>query len=177
LTALHTFTNEDCALGGCDRYAPLGINDGSLPLAKVVQDSSGFFYGTTAAGGIGAVFFTPDTGFGSVYKVTNDGSFSDQYALLYQFCQQTGCTDGSFPSGPLLRDKSGNLFGTTASGGTGGHGVVFKLDSLGTYSVIYNGGAAGVGNSLVMDKLGNLYGTTINGGPNHNGSVYKLTKH
>ncbi len=176
LTALHTFTNADCVSGGCDTFAPTGINDGSLPLAKVTQSSAGVFYGTTAAGGNGAVFFTPDTGFGTVYQIKNDGSFGNGYSILYEFCQQTSCTDGAYPSGPLIRDSSGNLFGTASGGGANGHGVVFRIDSSGNYKVIYNGGTAGVGNNLVMDKSGNLYGTTLNGGPSHNGSVYKLTK-
>src|SRR5271163_2543415 len=37
-------------------------------------------------------------------------------------------TDGGYPWGPLIRDPSGNLYGTTYYGGTGNFGTVFKLD-------------------------------------------------
>ena len=80
------------------------------------------------------------------------------------------------PDGPVILDASGNLYGTTPTGGVSGHGVVFKITSAGVYSVIYSGGPAGVGRALVMDKPGDLYGTTPTGGPSHNGSIYKLTR-
>src|SRR5437870_768475 len=56
---------------------------------------------------------------------------------LYSFCSQTNCTDGAQPEGPLIMDTSGNLYGTTMSGGkyiSGGGGVVFKLtrNAIGT---------------------------------------------
>lgn len=49
---------------------------------------------------------------------------------LYSFCSQTDCTDGATPAGPLIMDASGNLYGTTQTGGkyiSGGGGVVFEL--------------------------------------------------
>jgi len=53
--------------------------------------------------------------------------------VLYSFCVQGGsnCTDGSFPEADLIRDASGNLFGTTSEGGANsvacGGGTVFEL--------------------------------------------------
>ncbi len=46
---------------------------------------------------------------------------------LYAFCAETNCTDGSTPSSTLLRDVSGNLYGTTDVGGAADRGVVFQL--------------------------------------------------
>jgi uncharacterized repeat protein (TIGR03803 family) len=112
---------------------------------------------------------------------------------LHTFCSLTGCADGDKPlTGPLVMDKSGNLYGTTVFGGrssqcNGTCGVVFKLDSKGKETVLYNftgmadGGAPAAG--LLMDKAGNLYGTTQIGGdlacPGGNGYgcgvVFKIT--
>jgi hypothetical protein len=97
--------------------------------------------------------------------------------VLYSF---TGGSDGGFPSSSLVMDAAGNLYGTTAAGGTKGDcssdripgcGVVFKLTSVnGSWqeSVLYafQGGPDGAyprGN-LVFDASGNLYGTTYYGG-------------
>jgi uncharacterized repeat protein (TIGR03803 family) len=141
-----------------------GVPDGAYPSAKLTQDKNGNLYGTTMSGGT--------TGYGTVFKIGTGSA----YSLLYNFCQQANCTDGSYPVGPIILDASGNLYGTTPTGGVSGHGVVFKITSAGAYSVIYNGGPAGVGRAPVVDKTGNLYGTTPTGGPSHNGSIYKLTK-
>jgi len=47
-------------------------------------------------------------------------------AVLHSSCHAAGCIDGRIPHG-LLRDSSGNLFGTTHYGGKYKKGVVFKL--------------------------------------------------
>jgi uncharacterized repeat protein (TIGR03803 family) len=97
--------------------------------------------------------------------------------------------DGANPSAGLIRDASGNLYGTTVSGGTSvlGSGTVFKLDTDGVESVLYSfsGGADGgtPQAGLVRDAAGNLYGTTSFGGDlNCNstlgcGTVFKLDTH
>jgi uncharacterized repeat protein (TIGR03803 family) len=84
--------------------------------------------------------------------------------------------DGGFPTGGLIRDAAGNLYGTTQLGGNtssscqfpGGCGVVFKLDPSGKETVLYTftGGADGslADAGLVRDSAGNLYGTTQFGG-------------
>jgi uncharacterized repeat protein (TIGR03803 family) len=78
-------------------------------------------------------------------------------------------TDGAYPNGNLLLDKSGNLYGTTDNGGPFSAGTVYKLSSKRKETVLHNftGGttdgqfpAAG----LVQDKSGILYGTTYYGG-------------
>src|ERR1700731_1099614 len=64
----------------------------------------------------------------------------------------------------LIRDSAGNFYGTTAYGGASNWGVVFKLDTAGTETVLHSftGGADGgyplAG--LIGDSAGNLYGTT-----------------
>lgn len=50
-----------------------------------------------------------------------------QETVLYDFCQNAGCTDGVYPQGPLIEDDSGNLYGVTQQGGASYYGVVFEL--------------------------------------------------
>ena len=95
--------------------------------------------------------------------------------MLYSF---TGGTDGSLPAGGVVRDPAGNMYGTTTGGGTFGAGVVFKIDSGGTFNVLYGftGGADGGTPSagLVLDPAGNLYGTAIAGGASRQGVVFRI---
>jgi uncharacterized repeat protein (TIGR03803 family) len=76
--------------------------------------------------------------------------------------------DGTKPTGGLLFDPAGNLYGVTSNGGTTNSGTVFKLDPNGTESLLHSfagptdgsGPAAG----LARDAAGNLFGTTFFGG-------------
>jgi len=95
--------------------------DGQTPEASLIRDDKGNLYGTTTAGG--------KFGKGTVFKVTESG----KETILYSFCAQQGCTDGSTPSAGVRRDSVGNLYGTTVWGGGtgctgyGGCGTVWKL--------------------------------------------------
>ncbi len=87
-------------------------------------------------------------------------------------------------------DGSGNLFGTTQSGGAvepscaQGCGVAFKLVPDGAFStetVVYDfcsltncTDGVGVAAPLIMDSSSNLFGTTSSGGANNQGTVFKL---
>jgi uncharacterized repeat protein (TIGR03803 family) len=89
----------------------------------------------------------------------------------------------------VIRDKTGDLYGTTTDGdGSGcggtGCGTVFKIASDGTETVLhaFTGGKDGAVPfaSLIMDKKGNLYGTTVIGGGGTAcsegcGTVFKLS--
>jgi uncharacterized repeat protein (TIGR03803 family) len=105
------------------------------------------------------------------------------YRVLHTFQE----TDGSGPwdVGTLLRDASGNIYGTTHDGGsidcngtTGG--TLFKLTGK-THTVLYDfghgvpcgqDGLVPIG-AVVMDSSGNLYGTTSGGGPGDCGAVWE----
>jgi uncharacterized repeat protein (TIGR03803 family) len=137
-------------------------------MAGLITDGRGNLYGTTSAGGA--------SNNGTVFKLDITGE-----TVLYSFCASRNCTDGAFPGAGLLLDKAGNLYGTTLSGGTSGHGVVFKLAASGKERVLH--GFAGNrmdGTSpqagLITDPAGNLYGTTTYGGSFDDGIVFKLNK-
>lgn len=81
----------------------------------------------------------------------------------------------------MIRDKSGNLYGTTYSGGAYGFGSVFELSPSGSgwsdktlYDFKGSGDYDGYEpTSLVMDAAGNLYGATAYG-ENFGPSVFQL---
>ena len=86
--------------------------------------------------------------------------------------------DGSGPRSGLIRDKAGNLYGTTEGGGTGGKlGTVYKIDSSGQETVLHSFSGPD-GSTLfarvLLDSAGNLYGTTMAGGANGKGTVFKI---
>jgi uncharacterized repeat protein (TIGR03803 family) len=120
------------------------------------------------------------------------GAFASSEEVIYRF---KGGNDGDYPTGSLLADAAGNLYGTTIEGGNRllcgenypiGCGTVFQLTPPATSgggwveTVLYRfqGGADGnfPNGSLVADKNGNLYGTTGGGGVGDNGTVFELLR-
>src|ERR1700728_377062 len=149
-------------------YSFTGLTDGGNPYAGVAPDSAGNLYGTTSAGGSAQ----GSAGYGVVFKLSTAG----QETVLYTF---TGGTDGANPyAGSLIRDSAGNLYGTTAYGGTSGAGVVFKLSTAAQETVLYSftGGSDGgyPYAGVTRDSSGNLYGTTSYGGTAYYGVVFKV---
>jgi uncharacterized repeat protein (TIGR03803 family) len=107
-------------------YSFTGGADGANPTAGVIFDAAGNLYGTTGSGG--GTSACPD-GCGTVFKLAPnvDGTWTE--TVLYSF---KGGVDGNGPEAGLVMDPDGNLYGTTASGGSssacpGGCGTVFKL--------------------------------------------------
>jgi uncharacterized repeat protein (TIGR03803 family) len=85
---------------------------------------------------------------------------------------------GADPTGTLIEDAAGNLYGTTSAGGDG-FGVVFKINSIGREMVLHaftgkNGDGVDPHGALVLDSFGNLYGTTSSGGAAGFGTVFKI---
>ncbi|MGO8793211.1 MAG: choice-of-anchor tandem repeat GloVer-containing protein [Candidatus Sulfotelmatobacter sp.] len=102
-------------------YNFTGGADGGSPSTALIRDQVGNFYGTTIYGGN----FNCHDGCGTVYELTPASSET----VLYTF---SGGTDGAWPAASLVRDSSGNLYGTTSFGGNVsdcslGCGVVFKV--------------------------------------------------
>jgi len=158
-TILHRFTGRD----------------GGLPEGGLTFDSAGNIYGTTANGGDTAC----PTGCGVIYKLRQSGGTWTE-SVLYAF---SGGVDGQAPISKVTFDAAGNLYGTTAWGGTADAGTVYKLTPSGlgwTKTVLYNfsGGADGhyPNGGLIFDEAGNLYGTTSAGGQGLGGTIYELSQ-
>jgi uncharacterized repeat protein (TIGR03803 family) len=103
-------------------------------------------------------------------------------SILYSFGASS--TDGTYPSSGLVMDSSGNLYGTTSTGGgstncSNGCGTVFKLNTTGSETILHTfadgSDGANPSASLTIDKSGNLYGTAVNGGLGY-GTVFKVSR-
>jgi len=91
-------------------------SDGAYPWGGVILDPAGNLYGTASAGG------TENSG--TVFELTPGAKNTWTYTLLYSF---SGGTDGNSPTGSLVLDSAGNLYGTTNYGGAYGQGVVYEI--------------------------------------------------
>lgn len=101
--------------------------------------------------------------------------------VLYNFCSLANCADGSTPSGPLIKDSSGNLYGTTQGSDEdeNGGGVVYRLSPEGVETVLHDfaltpGDGLVPQSGVIMDRDGNLYGFTGSGGAYRAGTAFKL---
>jgi len=125
--------------------------------------SGSYLYGTTSGGGA--------SGNGVVFRINPT---TGAETPLYNF---TGGADGADPQGSLVADASGNLYGTTTTGGASGAGTVFEITGT-TETVLYSFSGGSDGSNpvagLTFDAAGNLYGTTSQGGTSGNGTVFKL---
>ncbi len=155
LTTLHSFAG--------------GTSDGELPFGGLVRDAHGNLYGTTENGGDTAC--NGPYGCGTVWMLSPSG----KETMLHAFSG----TDGGIPAyGSLLLDNAGNLYGVTAYGGPSNDGVIFRITTGGSFTVLHN--FTGADGSLaygtpVPDGVGNLYGTAAQGGTYGWGTVWKLT--
>jgi uncharacterized repeat protein (TIGR03803 family) len=161
-----------------------GGAEGEFPFAGLIKDSAGNLYGTTQYGG-DLTCHAQSSGCGTVFKLDAKGNETVLYSFL-------GSPDGDDVIAGLVSDKTGNLYGTTAYGGTGGCqnspyqgcGTIFKIDPTGKETVLFNftGGADGKYpyGGVIRDSKGNLYGTAAEGGGkgcggSGCGTLFKLT--
>jgi uncharacterized repeat protein (TIGR03803 family) len=127
----------------------------SDPSSSLVRDPAGNLYGIALGGTFGR---------GIVFELSNTG----QQSVLYNFKGSDG--DGDVPDSMSFRDAAGNLFGTTYQGGAYSFGTVFKLDTLGAETIVYDfcretpctkGAYPG---GVIPGKNGSMYGITYAGG-------------
>jgi uncharacterized repeat protein (TIGR03803 family) len=152
-------------------YPFTGGTDGCQPQSSLIFDNAGNLYGTTPCGG------------------ANSNGTAFKYAIgtgvltpLHAFCAQTNCPDGSGPRTGLVQGSDGNFYGTASGGNASADGVIYKLSTSGTYTLLYTfcpaagctDGAAPQG-PLVENSDGNFYGATAQGGASGHGTVYKVT--
>ena len=141
-----------------------------------VRDVVGNVYSASGFGGLQTCM--QGAGCGFILKVDPTG----KPTVLYRF---QGQPDGATPLPGLVLDSSGNIYGTTESGGSLNLGTVFKLDSQGNETVLHSfAGSPNDGDEplsgLIADSRGNLYGTTAQGGLGTCfgagcGTVYRIT--
>jgi len=142
-TVLHSFGNN---------------RDGQGPGSGVIMDDAGNLYGTTLMGGI--------HNSGTVFELSPRAGGGWTETVLHNFGNGS---DGQSPSGGLIMDGVGNLYGTTDGGGIHGAGTVFKLSPRaggGWTETLLHSLTSGYWSvaGLLMDPDGNLYGTTEWGG-------------
>ncbi|PYX50757.1 MAG: hypothetical protein DMG79_05005 [Acidobacteria bacterium] len=150
------------------------LADASTPNGPIILDSTGSLYGVTSLGGA----FNQ----GTVYKFTPaaNGHLATE-RILFSFGASS--TTGANPTGNLLFDIGGNLYGVTNAGGPSDDGVVYSLapsSSTWTQTILFSftkqSGAAPVAGLTWNHSNNNLYGTTssMNGLTSGDGSVFKL---
>lgn len=167
-----TWQEETYNCGACGASVSTGVP---------AKGPTNTLYGTATYGGVntcgGGAYYC-----GSIWQLSQQPGGQITSSTLYNF--QTGST-GSLPVGGVVRDKAGNLYGTTSNGGGSsqscgpyGCGVVYALlhqaDGSWVYKVLHtfnysDGGWPGA--NLTLDGKGNIFGTTQFGGPYGIGGV------
>jgi uncharacterized repeat protein (TIGR03803 family) len=129
--------------------------NGSGPQAAVTLDGAGNLFGTTYGGGA--------NGDGTVFEIAAGSGAITTLASL-------AGANGSFPAGAVTLDASGNLYGTTYSGGANNDGTVFEIAG-GSNAITTIASFDGTGGryplaGVARDSSGNLFGTTSSEGGN-----------
>jgi uncharacterized repeat protein (TIGR03803 family) len=163
--------------------------NGTYPIGALIQASDGNLYGTTSGGGGDANGHPFPTYYGTVFKVTLDGTLTTIFTFTYDAVADR-TPNGAHPQAALVQGTDGNLYGTTASGGTdsspgatNGYGTIFKMSTTGTLLMVVTVHSSGVGEPatprapLIQGSDGNFYGTSPGGGnPTYSGgTVFRCT--
>jgi uncharacterized repeat protein (TIGR03803 family) len=153
LTTLHVFNGAD----------------GNAPQAGLAFGTNGNLWGTTSYGGTGTNVCVD--GCGTVFEISLSGAFTSRHSFTN--------ADGESPRAGLVQASDGNLYGTTAYGGTfAGHGTVYRITPAGVLTNLHtfrgNEGTALEG-TLIEGPNGILYGTTAGGGVISAGTVFQIT--
>jgi hypothetical protein len=160
-----------------------GGDDGSAPNGALVFDSAGNLYGITIQGG-GSCSYS-NYGCGTVYELIpqTDGHWEE--VILHHFGLSSN--DGWGPSGGVVFNAKGDLFGATGAGGfisdecAIGCGTVFALKpDSGKWKeeILYKFNwtdGSGPNAQLAIDSAGNIYGTTYQGAASIGGTVFELS--
>ena len=147
------------------------------PQGTLALDKELNLYGTT--------FGNNKKSLGAVFELIppNNRKSKKQWTkkVLHSF-QGEATGDGAKPYAGVTLDKSGNIYGTTAFGGSGNYGAVYELFNYGDGSygeaVLANtSDASGIApyGAVILDSAGNVYGATAYGGSYNLGIVYEVT--
>src|ERR1700691_947849 len=99
--------------------------NGEDPFASLIEGRDHNLYGTTVYGGA--------ADYGTVFTISAQGV----HTILYSFCAQAGCSDGTYPMW-LTQAADGNFYGETYNGGSTGAGTVFKITTSGELTTLYH---------------------------------------
>ena len=183
VTTVYTFAYTPVVFLTINGYYPTSI----------MQASDGNFYLTLAVSPGAPPSYIPSSSIGeqpgAIVQISPAGDFQMIHSLA------ADGSEGDTPSGPLVEDSTGALYGMTASSYNNYNqtaaGVAFKVTTAGKYTILHSftGGADGMVDTegfipvLILGSDGNLYGTTIAGGnttstncaPFGCGTVFQLT--
>jgi uncharacterized repeat protein (TIGR03803 family) len=95
-------------------YTHVDMYDGATPEGGLLLDGNGNLFGTTAQGG-------NSSNRGTVFELAPNGTETVLFTFLH------GSVTGYTPSGSLIEDVAGNLYGTTSSGAQFHSGNVFQI--------------------------------------------------
>jgi uncharacterized repeat protein (TIGR03803 family) len=141
-----------------------GTNGANPFLGALTQGRDGKLYGTTYNGGANAM--------GTVFRFNQATNYID---VIHSFAG----SDGEGPAGSVTLASDGNFYGSTNYGGSASLGVLFKLTSGGTYTLLHSflGGSDGEfpEDAPILASDGNLYGITV-GGVGTAATVYQYTR-
>jgi uncharacterized repeat protein (TIGR03803 family) len=142
-----------------------GTTDGCNVLGTPFIDKNGNFYGTTSSCGTSSL--------GTVWKVNANGTES----VLHSFAG--GTADGEYPLAGVIVDASGNVYGSTETGGATNVGTVYKISPNGKFTLVHSftgtDGKYPYG-GFVRNAKGTFFGTAVNGGTIGYGTVWKMTE-
>jgi uncharacterized repeat protein (TIGR03803 family) len=128
---------------------PLGGGQGGGPsYGGLLAGKDGNFYGIGSDNAVNGT---------EVFKMTPEGSFTQ----LHSFKPATDLAHGAYPTGSLVQNGDGLLYGTAVDGGPNGGGIFYSLTTNGDFTILHgfpatgsNGGPA----AIVAGKDGNFYG-------------------
>ncbi len=145
------------------------VTHGQFPFAPLIQGTDGNFYGTTWLGGTNDV--RGNTA-GVVFKLTPQGAIT----VLHDFADPNYPNDGFYTFAGLIQASDGNFYGVTADGFES-MGVIFRINSDGAYSVLYDFDSAHGQQPFstpIQHTNGRIYGLADSGGTLGYGVVYRF---
>lgn len=142
-------------------------NTGRTPLYQLFESADGKLYGITIFGGSTAA--NED---GTLFRLDKDGN---NFEILKLF----NAIENGIPSGPLVSNDDGYLYGTTTSGGINKVGTIYRISmSNGAFETILDfdvvNGISPQGKLLPSPVSDWIYGVARRGGANDEGLVFRL---